>query len=269
MTNPSGSLLNAAKMRLVVKVGTSTLTYPNGRLNLKRIDELCRTLSDLKNSGAEIALVTSGAIGIGAAKLGLPERPRETRGRQAAAAVGQCELMNIYQKLFGEYGHTAAQMLLTRDIFDNGSRRINAENAINTIFEYGAIPVVNENDSVSVAEIEGERFGDNDTLSAYVARLCGADLLVILTDTDGLYDRDPNESGAKLIPEVTEITPEMERAAGGAGSSRGTGGMATKLQAARVAMDSGIDMVISNGNIIDNLYKIVEGEQIGTHFRKV
>lgn len=251
-------------MRIVVKVGTSTLTHANGRLNLRRIEELCRALSDLKNSGIEIALVTSGAIGVGAAKLGLAERPADTCGKQAAAAVGQCELMNIYQKLFGEYGHIAAQMLLTRDIFDDKSRLTHAENAMQTIFTYNAIPVINENDSVSIVEIE---FGDNDTLSALVAKLCGADLLVVLTDTDGLFDKDPRKPGAKLISEVTEITPELTAGASGAGTSRGTGGMVTKLQAAQIVMDAGIDMVIANGNNIADLYKIVKGERIGTHFR--
>lgn len=251
-------------MRVVVKVGTSTLTHSTGRLNLRRIEELCRTLSDLKNSGVEIALVTSGAIGVGAAKLGLAERPADTRGKQAAAAVGQCELMNIYQKLFSEYGHIAAQMLLTRDIFDDTDRLAHAKNAIKTIFTYNAIPIINENDSVSVVEIE---FGDNDTLSALVAKLCCADLLVILTDIDGLYDKDPKAADAKLICEVTEITPELTNAASGAGTSRGTGGMITKLQAAQIVMDAGIDMVITNGNNVSDLYNIVKGERIGTYFR--
>ena len=254
-------------MRLTVKVGTSTLTHENGRLNIKRIDELCRTLSDLKNSGVEIALVTSGAIGVGVSKLGLAERPRDTRGRQAAAAVGQCELMNIYQKLFGEYGYIAAQMLLTRDIFYDSERLSHAENAVNAIFGYNAIPVINENDSVSVAELEGERFGDNDTLSAHVAKLCGADLLIMLTDTDGLYDRNPKDPSAKLVTEVTEITRELEQAAGAAGTARGTGGMAAKLQAARVATEAGIGVVITNGNKISELYDIVKGERVGTYFK--
>jgi len=221
-------------------------------------------LSDLRNGGTEIALVTSGAIGVGTAKLRLAERPDSTRGKQAAAAVGQCELMNIYQKFFDEYGYIAAQMLLTRDVFDDESRLTHAENALNAIFEYNAIPVINENDSVSVVEIE---FGDNDTLSAYAARLCGADLLVMLTDIDGLFDRDPKDPDAKLIAEVTEITPELEQAAKGAGTPRGTGGMVTKLQAAQIAMDAGIGVVITNGNNIAKLYDIVKGERVGTYFK--
>jgi glutamate 5-kinase len=221
-------------------------------------------LSDLKNSGVEIALVTSGAIGVGAAKLGLTERPASTRGKQAAAAVGQCELMNIYQKLFGEYGYIAAQMLLTRDVFDDESRLTHAKNALNAIFDYNAIPVINENDSVSVVEIE---FGDNDTLSAYAAKLCGADLLVMLTDIDGLFDKDPKDPNAKLIAEVTEITPDLEQAASGAGTSRGTGGMVTKLQAAQIATGAGIGVVITNGENMSKLYDIVKGERVGTYFR--
>jgi glutamate 5-kinase len=221
-------------------------------------------LSDLKNGGNEIALVSSGAISVGTAKLGLAERPSSTRGKQAAAAVGQCELMNIYQKFFGEYGYIAAQMLLTRDVFDDERRLSHAENALSAIFEYNAIPVINENDSVSVIEIE---FGDNDTLSAYAAKLCGADLLVMLTDIDGLFDRDPKDPKAKLIAEVTEISSELEQVAKGAGTSRGTGGMVTKLQAARVAMDAGIGVVIINGNNIKRIYDIIGGERVGTYFK--
>lgn len=257
--------MDAKKRRIVVKVGTSMLTHPNGKTNIRHMNELVIVLSDLMNAGHEVALVTSGAIGIGVGKLNLPTRPEDTQGRQAAAAVGQCELMFMYDKKFGELGHIVGQLLITKsDVLDD-ERRGNLVNTFNKLFEYGAIPIVNENDSVAVDEIV---YGDNDSLSAIVATLIGADTLVILTDTDGLYDADPGiNPNAKLIPVVEEITPEIEALAGGAGSKFGTGGMATKLHAAKIAADAGIDTIIINGNHPENIYKIMDNDGIGTIFK--
>ena len=255
---------------LVVKVGTSTLTYENGKVNLRRMEELCRTLSDLQNAGRKLVLVSSGAIGVGMGKLGLPQRPEETEKKQALAAVGQCELMFLYDKFFGEYGHTVAQVLLTADVVDFPRGRENVQNTFRELLSMGAIPVVNENDSVSSAEIETGRhkvLGDNDTLSAIVAELCQADLLVLLSDIDGLYTADPHtHPEAELIPEVRAVTPELEALAGGAGSKLGTGGMATKLTAAKLATGAGVDMVIANGADPMLLYDIVAGRRAGTRF---
>lgn len=256
--------------RIVVKVGTSTLTRDNGALNLHNMDHLARTLSDLRGMGHEVILVSSGAIGVGTGKLGLSERPRELRMKQAAAAVGQCELMHLYDKFFGEYGNTVAQILLTGEDVEDTVRSEHLANTFSALLELGCIPVVNENDSVSSAEIETGKckvLGDNDTLSAIVARLCGADLLVLLSDIDGLFSADPHKDpDAVLIERVEEITPELESMAGGAGTWRGTGGMATKLTAARRAMEAGIDMVITNGSNIEALYDIMEGKSVGTRF---
>ena len=258
------------RQRIVVKVGTSTLTRDNGALNLHNMDHLARTLSDLHGMGHEIILVSSGAIGVGTGKLGLHERPRELRMKQAVAAVGQCELMHLYDKFFGEYGNTVAQILLTDEDVEHPIRRDHLANTFSALLELGCIPVVNENDSVSSAEIETgahKVLGDNDTLSAIVAKLCEADLLVLLSDIDGLYDADPkSHPDAKLLHQVTELTPEILEMAGGAGTWRGTGGMATKLTAARIAMEGGCDMVITNGSKLENLYGIVNGEDIGTRF---
>ena len=252
---------------IVVKVGTSTLTYDSGKLNLRRMEELCRTLSDLQNSGRQIVLVSSGAIGVGVGKLGLPKRPEDTAGRQAAAAVGQCELMFLYDKLFGEYNHVVAQVLLTADVTADEQRCRNVQNTFGELLRLGVIPVVNENDTVETSELEGEHFGDNDTLSAIVAKLTGAQGLVILTDIDGLYDADPRRNpGARLIHTVREITPEIEALAGGAGSSRGTGGMATKVKAAKYAGAYGIPCAIVNGNSPANLYGVLNGDEVGTVF---
>jgi len=235
------------------------------------MDTLARVLSDLKNMGHEMILVSSGAIGIGTGKLGLPKRPTELRRKQAAAAVGQCEMMHLYDKFFGEYGHTVAQILLTDGDVADPHRREHLTGTITALLDLGVLPVVNENDSVSSTEIEtGQRkvLGDNDTLSAIVAGLCEADLLVLLTDIDGLYDADPRkEPNARLIREVTAITPELEALAGGGGTRWGTGGMVTKLAAARLSMAHGIDMVIANSNHLDALYEIVKGGDVGTRFK--
>ncbi len=256
--------------RIVVKVGTSTLTRENGALNLHNMDHLARTLSDLRGMGHEVILVSSGAIGVGTGKLGLSERPKELRMKQAAAAVGQCELMHLYDKFFGEYGNTVAQILLTGEDVEDSVRSEHLANTFSALLELGCIPVVNENDSVSSAEIETGKskvLGDNDTLSAIVAQLCKADLLVLLSDIDGLYSSDPHKNAdAVLIEQVEEITPELMEIAGGAGTWRGTGGMVTKLMAAKRAMQAGIDMVITNGSDVEGLYRIVEGQSVGTRF---
>ncbi|MBQ4245274.1 MAG: glutamate 5-kinase, partial [Clostridia bacterium] len=231
--------------RAVVKVGTSTLTYETGKVNIRRMEKLARVLSDLMNSGIQIALVSSGAIGIGVGKLGLSERPSDTPGRQAAATVGQCELMFMYDKLFGEYGITVGQLLITRSDFENEERNTNLHNAFSKLFESGAMPVINENDCVGVEEIV---FGDNDNLSAHVAKLIDADLLIILSDIDGLYTSNPREDdSAVFIPVIEEITDEILEYAGSTGSLRGTGGMITKLNAAKVAGEHGINTVLMNG----------------------
>ena len=249
---------------LVVKVGTSTLTYENGKVNLRRLEELCRTLADLQNAGRKLVLVSSGAIGVGMGKLGLPSRPEETEKKQALAAIGQCELMFLYDKFFGEYNHTVAQVLLTADVVDFPRGRENVQNTFRELLSMGVIPVVNENDTVETQELEGKNFGDNDTLSAVVAGLCGAQGLVILTDIDGLYTGDPRK--ARRIPRVEEITQEVEALAGGAGSNRGTGGMATKLKAAKLAKSQGISMAILSGSDLPGLYRLMEGESVGTLF---
>ena len=251
--------------RLVVKVGTSTLTYDTGKINLRRMSMLARVLSDLKNAGMEIVLVTSGAIGVGVGKLGLKERPKDTPGRQAAATVGQCELMFLYDKFFGEYGNITGQLLVTKDDFDNEERHRNLHNSFMKLFEYGAIPVVNENDSVAVEEIV---YGDNDSLSAHVAEIVDADALVILTDIDGLFSANPREDeNAVLIHIVDEINDDILALAGGSGTNRGTGGMITKLLAARIATTAGIDTVVMNGSDPEDIYKLIDGRQIGTLFR--
>ena len=258
-------------LRMVVKVGTSTLTRDNGSMNLRAIDRLAMVLADLHGQGHQVILVSSGAIGVGVGKLGLGQRPRALRMKQAVAAVGQCELMHIYDKFFGEYGATVAQILLTDEDVDDPRRAEHLENTFEALLELGCIPVVNENDSVSSAEIETGRakvLGDNDTLSAIVARLYRADLLVLLSDIDGLYDKDPHRyPDAKLVSLVTEVTDELRAAAGGAGTARGTGGMQTKLDAAVLATSAGVDMVIANGARPEKLYDIAAGAEIGTRFQ--
>ena len=252
---------------LVVKVGTSTLTYDNGKVNLHRLEELCRTLSDLQNSGKKLVLVSSGAIGVGVGKLGLFKRPEETEKKQALAAVGQCELMFLYDKFFGEYNHMVAQVLLTADVVHRERSRINVQNTFAELLKLGVIPVVNENDTVETSELEGKNFGDNDTLSAVVAQLVGAQGLVILTDIDGLYEEDPRKNpDAKRIPVVRHIDGHIREIAGGSGSNRGTGGMSTKITAAVVATEAGIDCCVINGENPELLYDLLEGREIGTRF---
>ncbi len=262
-------VLREAK-RIVVKVGTSTLTYENGKTNLTTMDRLARVLSNLLNQDKEVILVSSGAIGVGVGKLKLREKPKTVREKQAVAAVGQCELMHMYSKFFSEYGHTVAQILLTRDVIDDDHRRQNVINTFETLIELGIVPIVNENDSVSIDEIEyGEDkvFGDNDTLSAIVSILVKADVLIILSDIDGFYDCDPKKNSCShLISTIDEITPEIEKCAGGAGSKRGTGGMITKLSAARLVTSAGINMVLANGKNPDIIMEILNGENVGTLF---
>lgn len=255
--------------RIVVKVGTSTITYPNGRLNIRRIEQLVRVLSDLKNSGKEIILVTSGAIGVGSARLKLTERPSETCMKQAAAAIGQVELMYLYDKLFMAYGHIVAQILMTRIITDRDNTRQNLINTFDTLIALGAIPIVNENDSVATEEIECDdiAFGGNDTLSAVVAILVKADILVLMSDIVGLCDKNPRESDeAQLIPMVEEINDDILSLGGGAGSDFGTGGMASKLEAAQIVTAAGIDMAIMDGSEPARLYDLFAGKPVGTYF---
>ena len=250
--------------RIVVKVGTSTLSHPSGLLNIRRVEELCKVLSDLKNAGNEIILVSSGAIGMGVGKLSLPKRPEDMPTKQAAAAVGQCELMYTYDRLFGQYNHTVAQMLLTWEDFDHENRLHNLQNTLERLLQLHAIPIINENDPVACEEYS---LGDNDTLAALVAKCIHADLVVLMSDIDGLYTADPHtHPDAKLIPVVEEITPEIEMLAGGAGSSLGTGGMLTKVIAAKRATAAGVDMIITNGAHAEVLYDIVEGKPVGTRF---
>jgi len=250
--------------RVVVKVGTSTLTHNSGHLNLKQIDHLAMVLSDIKNSGKDVVLVSSGAITAGVNKLGLKSRPKDVKGKQAAASVGQTELMFLYDKFFSQYGYTVGQLLLTKSVTEDEVLRENVTNNIETLIELGAIPIINENDAVAIDEIV---YGDNDMLSAVTAKLIGADLLVILSDIDGLYEENPQTNpDARLIPLVEEITPEIEAVAGGSVSGVGTGGMYTKVKAAKFVVDSGTDVVIANGDRPERLYDIVEGRSVGTLF---
>lgn len=251
-------------MKIVVKVGTSTLAHPTGRLNIRHVEELVKVLSDLKNAGHEVVLVSSGAIGMGVGKLNLPGKPADMPTKQAAAAVGQCELMYTYDRLFTQYNHTVAQILLTGEDVDHDDRRQNFENTMARLLELGALPIINENDTVATAEI---KVGDNDTLGAIVACTVKADLLVLLSDIDGLYTADPRKDpAAKLIPVVEAVTDEIEALGGGVGSGLGTGGMATKLRAAKLVTGAGCDMVIANGERPELLYDIVDGRPVGTRF---
>lgn len=254
-------------MRVVVKIGTSTITHATGQLNIRRVELLCKTLADLRNAGHQIIVVSSGALAMGVSKLRLPSRPEDTPGRQAAAAVGQCELMYTYDRLFAKYNHTVGQILLTAEDIRQETLRHNVEATLFRLLELGVIPVINENDTVATEELVGSNIGDNDTLSAQVAAMASADLLVLLTDIPGLFTADPRqEDSAKLIPLVTELTEEMFAAAGGAGSGFGTGGMKTKLEAARHLQEHGIDMVITNGQNPESLYEVVAGQPVGTRF---
>ncbi len=250
--------------RIVIKVGTSSLTYETGKINIKKLERLVRVISDLRNRGTEVVLVSSGAVGAGVGKLNLPEKPSDIRAKQALAAIGQATLVSIYDKFFSEYGHSTAQVLLTKFILDDSERYQNTKNTFETMFDYGVIPIVNENDVISTYELE---FGDNDTLSACIAELVEAEMLIILSDIDGLFDQNPVQNpDASLIPVVEEVNEEIYALAGGAGTRRGTGGMVTKLKAAEIVMPKGIDMVITNGAQPERIYDIFEGRAVGTLF---
>lgn len=252
-------------MRIVVKVGTSTLAHKTGNLNIRRVEELCKVLSDLKNAGHEVVLVSSGAIGMGLSKLSIREKPSDIPTKQAAAAVGQCELMYTYDKLFSEYNHTVSQILITGSDLKDPTRHGNFRNTVFRLLELGAIPVINENDTIATEEIV---IGDNDTLSAIVATSIDADILVILSDINGLFTGDPRkDKSAELIKEVKEITPEIMELGGDSGTKLGTGGMKTKIVAAEIATGGNIDMVVANGKNPEVLYDIIEGKDfIGTKF---
>ncbi|MBR6766136.1 MAG: glutamate 5-kinase [Clostridia bacterium] len=251
-------------MRVVIKIGTSTLTHSTGHLNIRRVEEICKVISDIKNAGNQVIMVSSGAIGMGVGKLGLSERPKDIPTKQAAAAVGQCELMYVYDKLFSEYNHTVAQLLITGDDVENDNRHENFSNTLNRLLALDALPIINENDTVSTKEIV---IGDNDTLAAIVAKSVKADLLILLSDIDGLYTADPHkDENARLIPVVNKIDEGIEALAGGIGSSLGTGGMITKINAAKMCFEAGCDMVITNGDDPMKLYDIIGGKSVGTRF---
>ena len=251
-------------MRVVIKIGTSTLTHKSGRENIRRIEALCKAVSDIKNAGDEIILVSSGAIGMGVGKLNLKERPCDIAGKQACAAVGQCELMYIYDKEFSSYNHTVAQLLLTAPDLKSEDRHEKFKDTMSKLLELGALPIINENDTVATEEIV---FGDNDTLAALVAESVSADLLILLSDIDGLYTADPHKNAdAKLLSEIHEITEEIMSLGGGSASSLGTGGMETKLRAAKIVTASGCDMIIANGSRPELLYDIMDGKSVGTRF---
>ena len=253
-------------MRIVIKIGTSTLTHASGHLNIRRVEALCKTISDIRNAGHEVILVSSGAIGMGVSKLGLKKRPDDMPTKQAAAAVGQCELMYIYDKLFGEYHHTVSQLLITGDDMRSEQRHQNFTNTLDRLLELGAMPIINENDTVATDEIG---IGDNDTLAAIVAKSVRADLLVLLSDIDGLYTADPHKDpDAVLLRHVTEINDEVRALAGVSGSGLGTGGMITKLQAAELCLGCGCTMVIANGERGEVLYDILDGKEVGTRFSR-
>ena len=251
-------------MRIVIKIGTSTLAYATGQLNIRRVEALCKTMSDIRNAGHELILVSSGAIGMGVGKLGLRNRPQDIPTKQAAAAVGQCELMYIYDKLFSEYHHTVAQLLITAENLRSETRHANFTNTLTRLLELGVVPVINENDTVATEEIV---IGDNDTLAANVARSVGAQLLILLSDIDGLYTADPHTNpNAKLLPVVRRVDEDIKKLAGVSSTTQGTGGMVTKLRAAEICLDCGCEMVIANGNNPAALYDIVEGAPVGTRF---
>ncbi len=251
-------------MRIVIKIGTSTLAYSTGHLNIRHIENLCKVASDIKNAGEELILVSSGAVGMGMGKLSLKERPKELSLKQAAAAVGQCELMYTYDRLFGEYNHTVAQMLLTAENLHDETQHANFSNTIETLLSLGVIPIINENDTVATKELT---IGDNDTLAAIVAKSIKADLLILLSDIDGFFTADPRKDpSATIIPVIEKITPEIEALAGGSGSSVGTGGMVTKVEAAKIATGAGCDMIIMNGKDPSALYDLMDHKSVGTRF---
>ena len=248
----------------VIKVGTSTLTHQTGMLDIRKIEHLCRVLCDIENSGVRVVLVSSGAVSAGWVKMGLTEPPKTVSGKQAAAAIGQCELMSLYSRYMRDYGYTVAQLLLTKDVVEVALQKENAENTFEMLLKGRSIPIVNENDTVSH---EGIKIGGNDILAAYVATLVNADLLVNLSDVDGFFTGNPAiDPEATLIPVVENITPEIEALAGGAGTERGTGGMRAKLTAAKIAAAAGVPMVIANGKNPDILYDICSGKPVGTIF---
>jgi len=251
--------------RIAVKVGTTSLTYDNGCMNLKKIENLAWVLTDLKNRGKDVILISSGAIAVGADRLGLEERPRNIVGKQAASAVGQVALMQIYQKFFLEYNQKVAQILITKGVFDHEIKRRNAKNTIEELFRLGVIPIVNENDTIATDELN--EFSDNDTLSAYVAKLIQSNLLIILSDIDGMYRGDPNlNSDAEIISLVSKIDDEIYSLAGGSRTALGTGGMVTKVKAAKLINDIGIDMIIASGKNPEIIFDIMNGKDIGTLF---
>ena len=251
-------------MRVVIKIGTSTLTHQGGFVNIRRFESLCKVMSDIKNAGHEVILVSSGSIAMGVAKLNLGRRPDDIASKQACAAVGQCELMYLYDKAFGEHNHTVAQILLTAPDLSCSDRSRKFDNTMNRLLELGALPIINENDTVATEEIE---FGDNDTLAARIAASVNADLLVLLSDIDGLYTADPrSDSSATLISEVYKLDEKIMSLGGGAGTSRGTGGMQTKLRAAKIATEAGCDMIITNGERPEDLYTILDKKPVGTRF---
>lgn len=251
-------------MRLIIKIGSSTLTHSTGMLNFRLFERLCKVLSDIKNAGHEVIVVSSGAIALGRSKLQLSERPNDIPTKQAAAAVGQCELMYFYDKLFSEYHLNVGQLLVTAEDLHGGDRRLNFGNTVEKLLQLGALPVINANDTVSTEEIS---VSDNDTLSAIAAITVNADLLVLLSDIDGLYSEDPHlNANAKLIAVVEEITPQIEKIAGGSVSGLGTGGMASKISAAKICVQHGTDMVIANGSHPEVIYDVVEGKSVGTRF---
>ena len=254
-------------MRVVIKIGTSTLAHPTGHLNIRRTEKLCKIISDIKNAGHQVILVSSGAIGMGVGKLGLLKRPADIPTKQAAAAVGQCELMYTYDRVFSKYHHTVAQLLITGDDVEDDTRHTNFTNTLNRLLDLGAIPIINENDTVATAEIV---IGDNDTLAAIVAQSVSADRLILLSDIDGLYTADPHKDPkAKLIHTVNVIDDALLSLAGASAGNQGTGGMVTKLQAAKICLDCNCEMIISNGSRPENLYDIMDGIEIGTKFTGV
>ena len=253
-------------MRIVIKIGTSTLAHPTGHLNIRLVEHLCKVVSDIKNAGHQVILVSSGAIGMGVGKLGLRQRPSDIPTKQAAAAVGQCELMYTYDKLFGEYNHTVGQLLITGEDVENHTRHENFRNTLNRLLELEAIPILNENDTVATEEIV---IGDNDTLAAIVAKSIDADKLILLSDIDGLYTADPHKDpNATLISYIEKIDDSIRALGGGSASSQGTGGMATKLRAAEICTEAGCDMVITNGKRPEDLYDILDGKTVGTTFAR-